>query len=81
MTICFIKGNLAIINDWLVQLDRDYLNTIQNLLTNLSDTGSHFESLEEEAQLKSNIIKKVVFILILLTLFLKMEKLFMKYQV
>ena len=58
VTICFIKGNLAIINDWLVQLDRDYLNTIQNLLTNLSDTGSHFESLEEEAQLKKQYYKE-----------------------
>lgn len=52
VTVCFINGDLAILNGWLVQLDRDYSNLIQKLLINLSDTGSHFESLEEEAQLK-----------------------------
>ena len=30
--ICFLKGDLALINDWLVQLDHDYTEDIRELL-------------------------------------------------
>ena len=38
-----------------MKLDRDYTSIIRELLQKLSETGSHFESLEEEAQLKKEI--------------------------
>ena len=55
ITVCFYEGNLASIDQWLVKLDRDYTSIIRELLQKLSETGSHFESLEEEAQLKKEI--------------------------
>ena len=45
------------INDWLVQLDRDYTEDIRKLLIHLSETGSHFESVEEEADLKKEMLR------------------------
>ena len=55
--ICFLKGDLALINDWLVQLDHDYTEDIRELLSNLGETGSHFESTEDEAKLKKERIR------------------------
>lgn len=57
ITVCFLKGDLALINDWLVQLDRDYTEDIRKLLIHLSETGSHFESVEEEADLKKEMLR------------------------
>ena len=56
--VSFIQGDLAFLNGWLVQLNKDYTEQIQDLLIHLSQTGSHFDSLEEEAELKKDHLRK-----------------------
>ena len=58
MTVSFIQGDLAFLNGWLVQLDTDYTEQIHDLLIHLSQTGSHFNSLEEEAERKKDQLRQ-----------------------
>ena len=58
LNIKFVEGDLVLINNQLVQLNQDYTEDIRQLLEILSETGSHFESIEEEAELKKEVIRK-----------------------